>query len=152
MYGYFTFQKTDRQFSLVGLHQIHEQNNAVMKGMRGATSSLNKADESSLARWCLCIHELTSIVNEYQFEENDMNSLHKAQRHHEDSVAFQNHFSTDVNCLEKDVISNPFILEMLTALNNHDVAKFNDRVFEDIRIIETMGENNSFISGRKDWS
>ena len=50
MDGYFTFQKTDRQFSLMGLDQIHEQNNAVMKGMGGATSSLNKFDESSLAR------------------------------------------------------------------------------------------------------
>ena len=44
---YFTFQKTDCRCSLMGLDQIHEQNNAVMKGMGGATSSLNKADESS---------------------------------------------------------------------------------------------------------
>ena len=50
---YFTFQKTDQQFSLMGLDQIHEQNNAVMKGMGGATSSLNKFDESSLARGVL---------------------------------------------------------------------------------------------------
>ena len=56
MEGYFTFQKTDRQFSLMELDQIHEQSKAVMKGMGGATSSLNKVDESSLARWCLCIH------------------------------------------------------------------------------------------------
>ena len=38
------------------------------------------------------------------------------------------------------------------VLNNHDKAKFNDRVFEDIKIIETEGKNNSLISGRKDWS
>ena len=31
--GYFTFQKTDRQFSLMGLDQIHEQSNPVMKDM-----------------------------------------------------------------------------------------------------------------------
>ena len=70
MDGYFTFQKTDRQFSLMGLDQIHEQKNGVMKGMGGATSSLNKADESSLARWGLCVHELASIVSEYEFEVN----------------------------------------------------------------------------------
>ena len=68
---YFTFQKTDQQFSLMGLDQIHEQNNAVMKGMGGATPSLNKVDESSLGRWGLCIHELASIVNEYEFEERE---------------------------------------------------------------------------------
>ena len=56
MDGYCTFQKTDRQFSLMELDQIHEQNKAVIKGMGGATPSLNKVDESSLARWGLCIH------------------------------------------------------------------------------------------------
>ena len=40
----------------MGLDQIHEQNNSVMKGMGGATPALNKVDESSLARWSLCIH------------------------------------------------------------------------------------------------
>ena len=122
MDGYFIFQKTDRQFSLMVLDQIHEQNNAVMKDMGGVTSSLNKADESSLARWGLFIHKLTSIVNEYDFEENIMNSPHEAQRHHEDSVAFQKRFSTDVTCLKKAFISNLFILEKLTVLNNHDKA------------------------------
>ena len=140
MDGYFIFQKTDCQFSLMGLDQIHEQNNAVMKDMGGATPSLNKVDESSFARWGPCIHELASIVNEYDFEQNDMNSTYEAQRHHEDSVAFQKRFTTDVNCLEKAVISNPFILEKLTVLNNNHKAKFNDRVFEDIKITETETE------------
>ena len=40
----------------MGLDQIHDQNNSVMKGMGGATPTLNKVDESSLARWSLCIH------------------------------------------------------------------------------------------------
>ena len=78
MDGYFTFQKTDHQFSLMGLDEINEQNNAVIKGMGGATSSLNKVDESSLARWGLCIHELASTVSEYEFEEHNMNSPHEA--------------------------------------------------------------------------
>ena len=62
----------------MGLDQIHKQNNAVMKAIGEATSSLNKVDESSLARWGLCIHELASIASEYEFEENGMTSLHKA--------------------------------------------------------------------------
>ena len=51
MDGCFTFQKSISkifQFSLMGLDQIHKQNNAVMKVMGGAISILNKADESSL--------------------------------------------------------------------------------------------------------
>ena len=67
------------------------------------------------------------------------NSPHEAQRHHEDSVTFQKRFTTDVNRLEKAVISNTLMLEKFTVLNNHDKAKFNDSVFEDIKIIETEG-------------
>ena len=71
-----------------------------------------------------------------------MNSPHEAQRPHEDSVAFQKRFTTDVNCLEKTVISNPFMLEKRILLNNHNKTKFNElnfRVSEDIKIIETEG-------------
>ena len=44
--GYFTFQKTPTQFSLMGLDQIHEQNNDIIKGTGGAVPYLNKEDES----------------------------------------------------------------------------------------------------------
>ena len=71
-------KKTDSKFSLMEIDQIHEQNNAVMKDMGGATSLLNILDESSLARWGLCINELASIA---VTTENDVNSLHEAQRH-----------------------------------------------------------------------
>ena len=91
--------------------------------MGGATLSLNKVNESSLARWAVFIHELASIVSEYEFEENNMNSPHEAQRHHEDSVAFQKRFVTDVNYFEMAVISNPCMLENLILLNNHNKAK-----------------------------
>ena len=55
----------------MGLDRIHEQNNAAMKALGQATPSLNKVDESSLAKWVLCIHELASIVSEYEFQENE---------------------------------------------------------------------------------
>ena len=35
--GYFAFQKTNSEFSLMGLDQVHEQNNTIIKGMGGAT-------------------------------------------------------------------------------------------------------------------
>ena len=52
-----------------------------------------------------------------------MNSPHEAHFHHEDSVVFQKCFTTNVNCFEKAVISNPFMLENLTVLRSHDKAK-----------------------------
>ena len=68
-----------------------------------------------------------------------MNSLHEAQSHHEYSEVFQTRFTANVNCLEKAAISNTFMLEKLTVLNNHDKGKFSDSVFEDIKTIETEG-------------
>ena len=103
----------------MGLAQIHEQSNAVMKGMGGITSSLNKVDESSLGGWRLCIHEVAFIVNVCEFEENDINTPHKGKCHYEDCVAFQKRLTTHVNCLEKAIISNPFMLDILTVLNNN---------------------------------
>ena len=38
----------------MGIDQEHEQNKAVTQGMDGATSLVNKDDESRLARWELC--------------------------------------------------------------------------------------------------
>ena len=46
--GNFSFQKSNREFSRMGLDQIHEQNNRVIKGSGGASALLNKEDDSAL--------------------------------------------------------------------------------------------------------
>ena len=35
--GHFSFKKTAHEFSSLGLDQVHEQNNCVIKGCGGAT-------------------------------------------------------------------------------------------------------------------
>ena len=60
---YFNFQKSNKKFSLMRINQAHEQNNAAIMGMGGATSVRNKDDESGLARQELCLHELPLIIN-----------------------------------------------------------------------------------------
>ena len=57
-----------------------------MKGMGGVTSSVNREDDSSLARWGLCIHEMASIIDEYEEEENEASSSTDIHRHHEDTL------------------------------------------------------------------
>ena len=61
--GSFAFQKSNRKSSFVEIDQAHEQNNAVIKGMGGGSSLLNKDDESGLARWKRCLLELSMIIN-----------------------------------------------------------------------------------------
>ena len=114
----------------MGIDQAHEQNNAVIKGMGGATLVLNKDDESELARWELCLHELSLIINEYESTpevELDFESL----KHHEDSKAFQNQFLADVSRLKTSILTNPFKSNKLTVLNN-EKSTFNDIVYGDI--------------------
>ena len=136
--GHFTFKKSERNFSLMGLDQVHEQNNAVMKGMGGVSSLLTREDESAVAKWGLCVHELASIVQDFEFdEENDFGA--DPEKHHEDTLAFQKRFSSDVGRLEKAIITNPFKLEKLTVLNNEE-ASFNTSVTEDLRVISEEGE------------
>ena len=48
--GCLSFQKSNRKFSSLGIDQADKQNNVVIKGMGGATSLLNKDNESGLAR------------------------------------------------------------------------------------------------------
>ena len=60
--GFFSFQKSNRQFSQMGLDQVHEQNNAVIKGSGGASDLLNKVDESALLRWDVGNPEVTRLI------------------------------------------------------------------------------------------
>ena len=122
----------------MGIDQAHEQNNAVIKGMGGATSVLNKDDESELARWELCLHELSLIINEYESTpevELDFESL----KHYEDSEAFQNQFLADVSRLKTSILTNPFKSNKLTVFNN-EKSTFNDIVYDDISKISKLRE------------
>ena len=98
--GNFSFQKIVRQFSKIA--QVHEQNNEAMKGTSGATHLLNRQDKSELERWKLCGHEISCIVTEFESSMNLRATWASIKKHHEDTAAFQKHFSTDV----MNVLSN----------------------------------------------
>ena len=79
----------------MGLDQVHEQNNAVMTGLGDVSSLLTREDESAVAKWGLCVHELVSIIQDFEFdEENDFGA--DLEKHHEDTLAFQKRFSSDI--------------------------------------------------------
>ena len=122
----------------MGIDQAHKQNNAVIKGIGGTTSVLNKYDESGLARWKLCLHELSLIINEYESTpevELDFEPL----KHHEVSETSQNKLSADVSEV-KNINSNESIqLNKLTVLNNRK-STFNDTVYDDISKMWKSGE------------
>ena len=107
---------------LLGLDQVHKQNNVRIKGMGDAIPSLNKEHEYALARWCLCLHELTLMIErntKVTMKQNSTQDVNDAiiQHHHEVTDAFKDRFSEDVNSLQYAMVSNLFKLETLTVLN-----------------------------------
>ena len=85
--GCFAFQKTNRKYSLTVLDLAHQQNNAVIKRMGGATSVLIKNDKLGLARGKLCLRELSPVINEYESTlEVELDS--EPLKQNKDNVAF----------------------------------------------------------------
>ena len=61
--GNFSFQKSHREFSRIGLDQIHEQNNKLIKGCGGASKLPNKVDNSALICWETCSPEIVRVLS-----------------------------------------------------------------------------------------
>ena len=114
--GHFSFQKTNSVFSKIGLDQLHEQNNKVVKGAGGATSLVNRLDDSALNRWQLCGPELSGILSDFEDSLSDNDKEEKISKYHEDNTKFQADFYDDVHKLYKAIPNNPFKLEKLTVV------------------------------------
>ena len=63
--GFFSFQKSNKEFSRMALDQVHEQSNKVIKSTGGTTDLVNIHD-SSLIRWETCGHEIARIITEFE--------------------------------------------------------------------------------------
>ena len=63
--GFFSFQKSNKEFSRMVLDQVHEQSNKVIKSTDGTTDLVNIHD-SSLIRWETCGHEIARIITEFE--------------------------------------------------------------------------------------
>ena len=115
--GHFTFQKSNREFSRMGLDQIHEQNNKVIKG--GASALLNREVDSAILRWEVCSPELARVILEFEDSlDKNANFAESYQSHHKDNSSFNPRFSSYVNRLVKSIVVNPFKKDCLTKLNN----------------------------------
>ena len=147
MKGHFSFLKSNKPFSRMGLDQLHEQNNKVIKGICGATNLLNRDDESALNRWALSAPELAQMISEFE----DMFQAHpdSTRKHHESSPSFQRDFYNDVQKVKQNFIVNPFELNELTVVNNTDVM-FDDNIYQNIKNLEVVGTTQleTFIKDR----
>ena len=146
--GFFSFQKTSRNFSRMALDQIHEQNNKVIKGVSGATHLLNRIDGSALSRWELSGPDLARLINEFE-DQVDRHSDGVERKHHEDDAQFQLTFFKDVQKTVGGMQCNPFEMEKLTAINNITTT-FNENVYLDLSMLEAKGKEQliNFVQHR----
>ena len=90
----------------MALDQLHEQKNKYIKSVSGATSLINRQDDSALVRWELCEPELYRIIE--KFEEVESSTTHeKNEKHHEDSPIFTKDFIKDNITLLNNFPNNP---------------------------------------------
>ena len=59
----------------MGLDQVHEQNNAIIKGPGGAFDLLNKVDESARLRWKFCNPEVARLILEFEDAMDDTRQI-----------------------------------------------------------------------------
>ena len=150
MNGNFSFPKTNALFSRIALDQLHEQNNKAIKGISGATSVINRKDESTLNRRALRRPELVEIISQFEneYQQNDQ-SKPSTKDHHKCSKAFQTDFYNDVQGLRRSFVNNPFQLENLTVINDTSQL-FDDNMFHNLAKLESIGfmQLKTFINDR----
>ena len=133
----------------MSLDQLHEQNNKYIKSVSGATSLINRQDESALVRWELCGPELCRMIQD--FEGNDVISPDESpqQKHHEDNPTFKKDFRNDTAMLINNFPNNPFMLNELTVINNTDIL-FQDNIYHNLTQLEPIGSKQflTFIEDR----
>ena len=139
--GCFTFQKSERRFSMMAVDQVHEQNNRIIKEAGGAANFLNLNDESALVRWETTGAELALRVG--SFEENlpQANSSDHAKskhHHHEESPAFQKRFDSDVKTMYNAMHQNPFEYEKAAKFNDSNQI-VDDTVVNDFKLAQSLG-------------
>ena len=101
--------------------------------LSGATSLVNRQDESALVRWELCGPELCRLLHEFEKKYNSNEG--KLAKHNADNKTFQNDFYNDVLKVFKGFPNNPFELQDLTVVNNTDII-FDEDIYYNLSKLE----------------
>ena len=119
----------------MALDQLHEQNSKYIKSVSGATSLINRQNDSALVRWELCGPELCRII-----EEVESSTTHEEkQKHHEDNPTFKKDFIKDTTTLLNNFPNNPFLLNGLTVIINTDMV-FEGNIYSNLEQLLKTGE------------
>ena len=149
--GFFTFQKSENQFSQMPLDQVHKQNNCPIESCGDATDLVNNVEESVLIRWGTCGPEVPRIINEFEesmkleMPEDDDSNLHL---YYENSATYRKKISSDVEILCKGMTVNPFSQTKVMTINNSHAIP--DAAFNTLNKMEEVGKKQfiDFLNDR----
>ena len=137
--GNFVTQKSSRKFSAMAHDQIHEQQNAKVKGDGGVIGITE--NEAALRRWMVAGPELARIVNE--FEDEFHRGKDNDTRHHEQLPSIQKSFASDFNnvmsCFEK--LGNPFSEDSRDLYALDTKVLMSDEVVATLRSVQNKGKD-----------
>ena len=129
---YWVVAKTSNRFSYIPMDQIHEQENAKLKGAGGVVGLTD-----ALNRWMVCGSEISQLINQFESEF----SVQETHLHHEEGIATQKAFKKQMKDLIDTInkFGNPFLDDCpeLIILNSRDCA--DDSVVATVRSIATIG-------------
>ncbi|CAB3987554.1 Hypothetical predicted protein [Paramuricea clavata] len=116
-------KKTTRRFSAISIDQVHEQNNALVKGDGGAVGLTE--NPAALHRWMVSGPEMARLIQEFEISTDKKKTTDL--RHHEDTEHAQTAFNRDVCSLVNtiDHFGNPFCEDScdLLVLDNRNIAE-----------------------------
>ena len=77
----------------MGLDQIHEQNNKLIKVCGGSSDLLNKVEDSARIRWETCSPEIARVILEFKdcLDQNEI-LAESSNKHYEYSLSFKKDF------------------------------------------------------------
>ena len=136
----FVVCKSSRPFSAISIDHAHEQNNAIVKGIGGATDLM--LNPKAMLRWTVAGPEIARAITEFGTNCLPSRKREVQQKHHEHTLSSQTSYARDVNALVTtfETMGNPFTEETteVLVLDTRDVA--DPKVSESITKIEDLGK------------
>ena len=109
--GLFTVNKTLKRFSSIAMDQMHEQNNAMVKGEGGVVGLTE--NPNALRRRMLSGPEMARLINEFEAGMVPDTGTKENSKHHKEHRSFQVSFFEDVKSLAAalEELGNPLLEE-----------------------------------------
>jgi hypothetical protein len=120
------------------LDQVHEQNNAIVKGVGGAVGLLT--DAAALRRWLVSGPEISRMVDD--FEHLIMRKSTGTDKHHEQYPSFQQRELIEIQSLKHKFVEygNPFMEDGLELFHITKRTVAAQSVTVTVRSIQELGE------------